>query len=146
LYNKTKRKRPHVKYHSNYIGVSYKNAGENLTNTKKEIHRNNKNNDSTVCRITSGGDNDKFKAVFFELDQLKNKQTNKQNYFTRKLIKLKHTFTTNYKQQDVYMNKIIFEKLLKESTELEEKNFNPLVFDKLVEINHLDKKPSLYCL
>jgi hypothetical protein len=146
LYNKTKRKKPHVKYHSNYIGVSYKNAGENLTNTKKEIQRNNENNESTICRITSGGDNEKFKAAFFELDQLKNKQTNKQNYFTRKLTKLKHTFTTNYKEQDVYMNKNNFEKILKESTELEEKNFNPLVFDKLVEINHLDKKPSLYCL
>jgi hypothetical protein len=146
LYNKTKKKRPHIKYHGNYLGVSYKNAGENLSNTKKEIQRNNKNNDSTVCRITTGGDNEKFKAVFFELDELKNKQTKKQNYFTRKFIKLKHTFITNYKEQDVYMNKNIFEKILKESTELEEKDLNPLVFNKLIEIKHLDKKPKLYCL
>jgi hypothetical protein len=146
LYNKTKKKRPHIKYHGNYLGVSYKNAGENLTNTKKEIQRNDQNNKNTVCRITTGGNNENFKASFFELDELKNKKINKQNYFTRKFIKFKHTFTTNYKEQDIYMNKNIFEKILNESTELDEKNLNPLVFDKLVEINHLNKKPLLYCL
>jgi hypothetical protein len=146
LYNKTRKKRPDIKYHGNYLGVSYKNAGENLTDTKKEIQRNYENNESTVCRITTGGNNEKFKAAFFELDELKNNQTNKQDYFTKKLIRLKHTFTKNYKEQDIYMNKNIFEKILEESTELDKKNLNPLVFDKLIEIDHLYKKPKLYCL
>jgi hypothetical protein len=140
LYNKTKRKRPNVKYHSIYLGVSYHNAGEKITNSNKEIKRNDSN---TVCRITTGGNNEKFKASFFELDDLKRKKS--KNYFTRKLLKLKKIFTTDYKQQDIYMNKHIFDKILKEGNELD-KNLNPLMFDKLVEIEQLEKKPNLYCL
>jgi hypothetical protein len=44
------------------------------------------------------------------------------------------------------MNKNIFKKILEESTELDKKNLNPLVFDKLIEIDHLYKRPKLYCL
>jgi hypothetical protein len=124
-----------------YLGVSYKKAGEKIQDINKEIKRNNSN---TICRITSGGNNEKFKAVFFELDDLKRNKT--KNYFTRKILKLKKIFTTDYKKQDIYMDKDNFTKLLRESTELDEKNLNPLLFDKLVEIEHNRKNPNLYCL
>ena len=141
LYNKTKKKTPNVKYHGIYLGVSYKNAGEKIQDVNKEIKRNDSN---TICRITTGGNNEKFKAVFFELDDLKREKI--KNYFTRKLLKLKKIFTTDYKKQDIYMNKENLTKLLEESNELNEKNLNPLKFDKLVEIEHNVKNPNLYCL
>ena len=142
LHNKTKKVKPDPKYHSVYLGVYYKGAGEDLFKTTKEIIRDNGN---TVCRINTGGNNESYKVVFFLLDDLKMK-THVNKFVNRTIRKLKKIFTTDYKHQDIYMNTKIFNNLLKNSELLDKVNLNPTKFDKLVEIEQTTRQPELYCL
>jgi hypothetical protein len=124
------------------LGISYKAAANNLSDLNKEIKRD--ANDDTICRIIIGGNNENFKAVFFNLNDAKNK---KQGLITSKLEKIKKTFfQLDYKHQDIYINKKMFEKLIKSSTELDNDNLNPLINDKLVKIQHTNSKQELNCI
>ena len=142
LRNKTKKIKPNLKFHGTYLGVSYDGAGEGIAKTTKEIVRSHGN---TVCRIIFGGNNEKSRAVFFLLDDLKTKTT-KNDIVSEVITKLKKTFTTDYKHQDIYMNTRIFNNLLKKSVVLNDDNMNPTLFTELVEIEQGAGKPELYCL
>jgi hypothetical protein len=142
LRNKTKKHKPNLKFHGTYLGVSYSGAGEDITKISKEIVRSAGN---TVCRIIFGGNNEKPRAVFFLLDDLKTK-TKTSGIVTEVIKKLKKRFTTDYKHQDIYMNTRIFNDLLKKSVVLDDDNMNPILFTKLVEINEGKGQPELYCL
>ena len=120
----------------------YKAAANNLSDLNKEIKRD--SNNDTICRIIIGGNNAKFKVVFFNLNDAKNK---KQGLISSKLAKIKKIFfQIDYKHQDVYINKKMFEKLIKSSTELDNNNLNPLISDKLVKIQHTNSKQELNCI
>ena len=125
-----------------YLGVSYDGAGEGITNLTKEIVR---YHDNTVCRIIFGGNNEKSRAVFFLLDDLKTK-IKPHDILDKVITKIKKKFTTDYKHQDIYMNTTIFNKLLKKSIVLNDDNTNPTLFTELVEIKQGVGKPELYCL
>jgi hypothetical protein len=142
LRSKTKKHKPSLKYHGMYLGVSYDGAGEGITNLTKEIVR---YHDNTVCRIIFGGNNEKSRAVFFLLDDLKN-ITKPHNILDKVITKIKKKITTDYKHQDIYMNTTIFNKLLKKSIVLNDDNTNPTLFTELVEIKQGVEKPELYCM
>ena len=140
LHNKTKKVKPKPKYHSIYLGLLYKGAGEDLFKTTKEIER---YNGDTVCRINTGGNNEKYKAVFFLLDDLKLK-TQVHKFFNKTIKKLKKIFTTDYKHQDIYMNTKVFNDLLNNSVILNEDNLNPIKSDKIEKIEQTTRRPELY--
>ena len=142
LRNKTKKNKPNIKFHGMYLGVSYSGAGEDITNYKKEIVRSSGN---TVCRIIFGGNNEKSRAVFFLLDDVKTK-TEIHNVFDKVIKKIKKKFTTDYKHQDIYMNTTIFNKLFKKSVVLDDDNMNPILFTELVEIEQTKGQHELYCV
>jgi hypothetical protein len=142
LRNKTKKNKPNLKFHGTYLGLSYSGAGEGITNLTKEIVR---YHDNTVCRIIFGGNKDKSRAVFFLLDDLKTK-TKINDIVSELITKLKKTFTTDYKHQDIYMNTRIFNNLFKKSIVLDDDNMNPELFTELVEIHQGKGQPELYCL
>ena len=142
LRNKSKKNKPDLKFHGTYLGLSYSGAGEDILKTTKEIVRSHGN---TVCRIIFGGNNEKSRAVFFLLDDLKTK-TKTNDIVSEVITKLKKTFTTDYKHQDIYMNTRIFNDLLKKSVVLDDDNMNPTLFTELVEIDQGAGKPELYCV
>ena len=142
LKNKTKKRKINIKYHGMYLGISYKGAANNVTDLSKEIKRN--SNNDTICRIIIGGNNQNFRAVFFNLNEAKIK---KQGFLSSKIDKIKKTFfQVDYKHQDIYINKKMFEKLIKSSTELDNKNLNPLISDITVKIQHKNPKQELNCI
>jgi len=140
--SKTKKNSHSMKFHGMYLGVSYAGAGEDILKTTKEIIRYNGN---TVCRIIIGGNNETSRAVFFLLDELKTKPK-PHSILDEVIKKFKKRFTTDYKHQDIYMNTIIFNKLLKKSVALDDGNMNPTLFTELVTIEHDERKPELYCV
>jgi hypothetical protein len=142
LRNKTKKNKPNLKFHGTYLGLSYSGAGEDISKISKEIVRSHGN---TVCRIIFGGNNEKSRAVFFLLDDLKTK-TKTNDIVSEVITKLKKTFTTDYKHQDIYMNTTIFNNLLKKSVALDDNNMNPTLFTELVEIKQGNGQPELFCL
>ena len=142
LRNKTKKHKPNLKFHGTYLGVSYSGAGEDILKTTKEIVRSHGN---TVCRIIFGGNNEKSRAVFFLLDDLKTK-TKINDIVSEVIKKFKKKFTTDYKHQDIYMNTTIFNDLLKKSVVLDDDNMNPTLFTELVEIEQGKGQPELYCM
>ena len=142
LHNKTKKNKPDLKYHGTYLGLSYSGAGEDILKTTKEIVRSHGN---TVCRIIFGGNNEKSRAVFFLLDDLKTK-TKINDIVSEVIKKFKKKFTTDYKHQDIYMNTTIFNDLLKKSVVLDDDNMNPTLFTELVEIEQGKGQAELYCL
>ena len=142
LRNKTKKHKPNLKFHGTYLGVSYSGAGEDILKTTKEIVRSHGN---TVCRIIFGGNNEKSRAVFFLLDDLKTK-TKINDIVSEVIKKFKKKFTTDYKHQDIYMNTTIFNDLLKKSVVLDDDNMNPTLFTELVEIEQGKGQAELYCL
>ena len=142
LKTKTKKRKIDIKYHGMYLGISYKSAANNISDLNKEIKRD--SNDDTICRIIIGGNNENFKAVFFNLNDAKMK---KQGLIASKISKIKKTFLKiDYKHQDIYINKKMFEKLIKNSTELDNTNLNPLISEKLVKIQHNNPKQDLVCI
>ena len=125
-----------------YLGISYKGAANNVTNLNKEIKRD--TNNDTICRIIIGGNRQNFRGVFFNLNEAKIK---KQGFISSKIDKIKKTFfQVDYKHQDIYINKKMFEKLIKNSTKLDNDNLNPLISDKLVKIQHKNPKQELICI
>jgi hypothetical protein len=63
-------------------------------------------NNDTICRIIIGGNNQNFRAVFFNLNEAKIK---KQGFLISKINKIKKTFfQVDYKHQDIYINKKMF--------------------------------------
>lgn len=142
LKSKTKKRKINIKYHGMYLGISYKSAANNISDLNKEINRD-LNND-TICRIIIGGNNKNFKAVFFNLNDAKIKN---QGVIRSKIEKIKKTFfQVDYKHQDIYINKKMFEKLIKNSSELDNTNLNPLISNKLVKIQHNNPKEELNCI
>jgi hypothetical protein len=142
LKNKTKKHKINIKNHGMYLGITYKAAANNVTDLNKEIKRD--SNNDTICRIIIGGDNKNFRAVFFNLNEAKMK---KQGFISSKIDKIKKTFfQVDYKNQDIYINKKMFEKLIKSSTNLDNENLNPLISDKIVKIQHKNPKQELNCI
>jgi hypothetical protein len=142
LKNKTKKHKINIKNHGMYLGITYKAAANNVTDLNKEIKRD--SNNDTICRIIIGGDNKNFRAVFFNLNEAKMK---KQGFISSKIDKIKKTFfQVDYKHQDIYINKKMFEKLIKSSTNLDNENLNPLISDKIVKIQHKNPKQELNCI
>ena len=142
LKTKTKKRKISVKYHGMYLGIIFKGAAGNKTDLNKEIKRDSNNN--TVCRIILGGNNQNFKAVFFNLNEAKMKKT---DWIGSKISKISKTFfQVDYKHQDIYINKKMFEKLMENSTELDNENLNPLSSDKLIHIQHYNAKQELNCI
>jgi predicted lipase len=146
LKNKTRKaKRPDIKKHGNYLGISYKNAAQDLKNLRKEIKRNKEGD--TICRIIVGGNNEKYRVSFFNLNDAKYR---KKSYFTRKLLKISKKIMIDYKHQDIYINKDTFKKIIENGHEILSSYFdskeqrNPLEFDKLVQINHGKKRRNLF--
>jgi hypothetical protein len=142
LKNKTKKHKINIKNHGMYLGITYKAAANNVTDLNKEIKR--YSNNDTICRIIIGGDNKNFRVVFFNLNEAKMK---KQGFISSKIDKIKKTFfQVDYKHQDIYINKKMFEKLIKSSTNLDNENLNPLISDKIVKIQHKNPKQELNCI
>ena len=142
LKNKTKKHKINIKNHGMYLGITYKAAANNVTDLNKEIKRD--SNNDTICRIIIGGDNKNFRVVFFNLNEAKMK---KQGFISSKIDKIKKTFfQVDYKHQDIYINKKMFEKLIKSSTDLDNENLNPLISDKIVKIQHKNPKQELNCI
>lgn len=103
--NKTKKRRPHLKYHGNYLGVMYKDAADNLTNIRKEIKRN--SSGDTICRLIKSNGSE-IEVAFYNLQELKDNTTKKNK--TKKIRKL---FKFDYIKGDIYMNNKQFEHILK---------------------------------
>ena len=140
LKSKPKKRKSNIKHHGLYLGISYKGAANNLLDLNKEIHRN--ENRDTICRIIIGGNNEKMRVVFFNLEQAKKKN---QGMIRSKLEKLKKTFfQMDYVHQDIYINTKMFETLIKYSSELELDNDN-YTRDALVKIQHTNPKKELNC-
>ncbi len=140
LKSKTKKRKSNMKHHGLYLGISYKGAANNLLDLNKEIYRN--ENRDTICRIIIGGNNEKMKVVFFNLEQAKKKN---QGTIRSKLGKLKKTFfQMDYVHQDIYINTKMFETLIKYSSELELDNDN-YTRDTLVKIQETNPKKELNC-
>ena len=56
-------------------------------------------------------------------------------------------FILDYKHQDIYMNTQAFEKLIKNSTELDNTDLNPLAPNKIESIQYNGKvEEQLYCI
>lgn len=142
LKNKTKKCKINIKYHGMYLGISYKGAANNVTDLNKEINRN--SNNDTICRIIIGGNNIQFKAVFFNLNEAKKIKT---DFINSKIDKIKKIFfQVDYKHQDIYINKQMFEKLIESSNELDSENLNPLTSDIIEKIHHKNPKQELICI
>jgi hypothetical protein len=141
--NKTKRAKINIKNHGNYLSINYDKAGQGLTDTKKEINRDSQYN--TICRIIIGGDDDQPKVSFFNLQEIKTFNAGILKNITMKLSK---TILTDYKHQDVYMNKAIFNKLIKESSIINKDDLNPLKTDNYVNVTEQIGKPkeTLVCV
>jgi hypothetical protein len=142
LKNKTKKRKINIKYHGEYLGITFKKAGNNMTDLNKEIKRDTNNN--TICRIIIGGNNNHFKSVFYNLNEAKMQES---SWLNSKIQKIKKTFfQIDYKHQDIYINKEMFEKLIKNSNDLDNEDLNPLSSDNLVKIQHNKHNPELLCI
>jgi hypothetical protein len=137
--NKTKKHKINVKYHGIYLGIIYKGAAGNKMDLNKEIKRD--SNDNTICRIIICSNNN-YKAVFFNLNDAKRKP---QGWINEKIRTIKKKIISDYKHQDIYINKQMFEKLIENSEKLID-NLNPLSTEKYVEIQHKSKKNELICI
>lgn len=139
LKNKTKKAKLSLINHGLYLGIMFKDAANGKTNFNKEIKRDTDN--STLCRIIIW--NKKYKAVFFKLNDVKYNIPKEKNMIT-KLIK---SFILDYKHQDIYMNTQVFENLIKNSSELDNNDLNPLASNKIESIQYNGKvEEQLYCI
>ena len=139
---KTRKTHPNLKYHSNYIGISFKNASRGKTDFSKEIIRNEYY--ETICRIIVGGNNHDFAVSFFNLEDVKRR---KQSVYDKIKTKFKKEFNIDYKHNDVFMNEHVFKNIINSGyTTDDPKELNPLQFDKLVKIKHGRPREELYCL
>ena len=64
-----------------------------------------------------------------------------------KITKIMKNFVVDYKHQDIYMNNQVFEKLIKNSLELDNTDLNPLSPNKIENIQYNGKvEEQLFCL
>ena len=139
LKNKTKRAKLSKISHGLYLGIIFKDAANGKMNFNKEIKHDTDN--STLCRIIIW--NKKYKAVFFKLNDVKYNIPPEKN-FINKIIK---RFILDYKHQDIYMNTQVFETLIKNSSELDNNDLNPLAPNKIESIQYNGKvEEQLYCI
>jgi hypothetical protein len=140
LKNKTKKAKLSLINHGLYLGIIYKDAANGKMNFNKEIKRDTDN--STLCRIIIW--NKKYKAVFFNLNDVKYNNSKKENLFISKIIK---KIILDYTHQDIYMNTQVFGTLIKNSIELDNTNLNPLKANTIEGIQYNGKvEEQLYCL
>jgi hypothetical protein len=140
--NKTKKHKLNIKSHGIYLGIFFKKSAQNLMDLNKEIKRD--SNNDTMCRIIIGGNDEKYRGVFFNLNDAKYE---KKDWLNSKLEKFKKTFIKiDYKHQDVYINKSMFEKLITNSKILDDDNLNPLSSNHVEEIQHTTFKKELNCI
>ena len=127
--------------HSSYLAISYDDASEGLTDTKKEIKRDKLGN--TICRIIIGGNIPESTSVFFNLQEVKTPNLSDLEVFQKKISKM---LMMDYVHQDVYMNKKLFKQIIHNSNPIEG-DLNPLQFSSLVPLN-ITHKPhdNLTCL
>lgn len=127
--------------HSNYIGISYDNAAEGLTDSNKEIKRDKLGN--TICRIIIGGNIEEPKVSFFNLQEVKTPHLSDLEVYQKKLNKM---VMMDYKNQDIYMNKKLFKQII-DSSEPITGDLNPLQFTSLISlnINHIPHQ-NLTCI
>lgn len=141
---KVKRATKSVKInHGNYLGVNFDKAAQGLEKRNKEISRDRRSN--TICRIIVGCDNYLSRVSFFNLNNVKNYESNILYNITNKMYKL---LLTDYLHQDVYMNTRIFNTIVREGEQIVDE-FNPLTTKKYININVSLKgnpKKSLVCL
>jgi len=141
---KVKRATKSVKIsHGNYLGVNFNKAAQGLEKRNKEISRDRRTN--TICRIIVGCDNYLSRVSFFNLNNVKNYESNILYNITNKMYKL---LLTGYLHQDVYMNTRIFNTIVREGEQIVDE-FNPLTTKKYININVSLKgnpKKSLVCL
>ena len=136
--NKTKKRKPSPKYHAMYLGISFSGAAQDLTNTKKEIKREDYTND-TICRINIGGNNEPYKIVFFNLQKAKKPDSTI-------VTKLKKYVLTDYKHQDIYITQKMFRTLMENAVELDDdNNLNIQKYTNLVPIQKKEKNKELFC-
>jgi len=135
--NKTKKIKLSPKYHAMYLGISFAGAAQDLTNTKKEIKREDYTKD-TVCRINIGGNSEPYKIVFFNLQKAKKPDSNV-------ITKIKKYIITDYKHQDIYITQKMFNTLMENTTELDDNNLNIPKYTNLVPIQNKEKNKELFC-
>jgi hypothetical protein len=140
LKNKTKRKPLHVKYHGIYLGILYKGAAGNKLDLNREIKRNEIGN--TICRVIINGNNKKTMVSFFDLQEAK--ESTKNTSLT--MSKIKKMFISDYKHQDIYITKDMFQQIIDDGYELDENDLNPLSTDKYIKIQHKIKNQNILCI
>lgn len=128
--SKTKKRKPNLEYHGNYLGVSYKGAADDLKNLKKEIKRNKAGD--TVCRLVRPV-GDKIETVFYNLQELKHQAYKSKSRTAKLKEKIGKVFKTDYKRGDIFMNKTQLAHLIKnmfimkEVNELDTDNYTDLL-------------------
>ena len=127
--------------HGSYIGISYDNASQGLTDNKKEIKRDKLGN--TICRIIIGGNMPQSKVAFFNLQELKTPNLSDLQVIQKKLTKM---IMMDFIHQDIYMNKKLLKEIINASDPLEG-DLNPLQFSHLISIP-INHKPNenLICI
>jgi len=127
--------------HSSYLAISYANASQGLTDTKKEIKRDKLGN--TICRIIMGGNMPQSKVSFFNLQEVKTPNLTDLQVFQKKLAKM---IMMDYIHQDIYMNKKLFKQILDSNEPLQE-DLNPLQFSSLISLDITHKSyDNLICI
>jgi len=139
---KTRKTRPKLKYHANYLGINFKNAALGKTDFSKEIKRN--EYFETICRIIVGGKTRDYSISFFNLEDVKRK---KRSVYDKLKNKIKKKINVDYKHNDVFMNETTFKNIINSGYMTDEpRELNPLQFDKLINIKHYRPREELYCL
>jgi len=139
---KTRKTRPNLKYHGNYLGISFINASRGKMDFYKEIIRNEYG--ETICRIIVGGKTRMYSISFFILNDVKRKG---KTAYDKIKSSFKNTFIVDYKHSDIYINERTFNNIIKSGYITEDyKELNPLKFDKLVKIKRESPREELYCL
>jgi hypothetical protein len=141
LKSKTQKIRSNLKYHGNYLGISYKGAAQNLTNIKKEIKRN-KDGD-TICRIIIGGDNKKTRVGFFNLQEAKYLNYKNIDKKQKKREKIKKLFMTEYKHGDILMTKLQFSHILKNISLIKASQKNPLSTTNYIQLLNIEPEEKI---
>jgi hypothetical protein len=61
-------------------------------------------------------------------------------------LKNKKMFISDYKHQDIYITKDMFQQIIDDGYELDENNLNPLSTDKYIKIQHKIKNQNILCI
>ena len=108
LKSKTKKRKLNTKYHGNYLGISYKNAANNLKDLNKEIKRNKYN--ETIVRLCESKCKN-IECVFYNQEYLKREDFENKTKIKKIIIKLSKQIKS-YLVGDIFMNKKQFSYLI----------------------------------